>query len=101
MSFQLVKPPIVYTLACSAYKGGPGIQADLHAIHTLDRQACTVITCLTAQNSVGVSKVEGVSLDMIRSQWECLCSDMPPAAVMTDACEHTQGCRDFQRYSEQ
>jgi hydroxymethylpyrimidine kinase / phosphomethylpyrimidine kinase / thiamine-phosphate diphosphorylase len=80
---QLLKPTVVYTLARTDSGGGVDLQADLHAFHTLGCQACTVITCLTAQNSVGVTKVKGVSLDMIRSQWECLCSNMLSAAIKT------------------
>jgi Phosphomethylpyrimidine kinase len=94
---QLLKPTVVYTLACSDYDGGVDLQADVHAVHTLGGHACTIITCLTAQNSVGVTKVKAVAINMICSQWECLCSNMMSAAVKTDACERTQGCRDYRR----
>jgi Phosphomethylpyrimidine kinase len=78
---QLVKSPVDYTRAGSDSGGGADVQADLHAILTLGGHACIVVTCLTAQNSVGVNRVESVSVDMIVSQWESLCSDMQLGAV--------------------
>merc|ERR1740124_738918 len=50
-------PPIVYTIAGSDSGGGAGIQADLHTMHALGCHGCSVLTCLTAQNSKGVTSV--------------------------------------------
>lgn len=73
--------PIVYTIAGSDSGGGAGIQADLHAIHSFGCHACSAITCLTAQNSVGVSEVHAPPAAFLQTQLETLLDDLPPAAV--------------------
>lgn len=73
--------PIVYTIAGSDSGGGAGIQADLHTIHTLGCHGCSAITCLTAQNSVGVTGVHAPPTSFLQQQLETLTSDMPPAAI--------------------
>ena len=72
---------IVWTIAGSDSGGGAGIQADLATIQDLDCHACTVITTLTAQNSVNVNLVEAVSEAMLFAQLDTLLLDMPPDAI--------------------
>ncbi|CAM9799901.1 unnamed protein product [Scytosiphon promiscuus] len=74
-------PPIVWTIAGSDSGGGAGIQADLHAMHSLGAHGCSVITAMTAQNSHAVTHVEYASVEMIRATIDALESDLPPAAV--------------------
>eukprot|EP01137_Pigoraptor_chileana_P033446 Opistho-2@24304 len=76
-----MRRPIVWTIAGSDSGGGAGIQADLLAIHALGGHPCTVITALTAQNSVGVARIECVSDDIIRATIEALWTDLPPVAI--------------------
>ncbi|MGS0681938.1 thiamine phosphate synthase [Shewanella sp. 125m-7] len=73
--------PIVWTIAGSDSGGGAGIQADLATMSDLDTHACSVISALTAQNSVSVSLVESVSKHMLLSQLNTLAADLPPAAI--------------------
>ena len=74
-------PPIVYTIAGSDSGGGAGIQADLHAIQAMGCHGCSAITCLTAQNSVGVTDVHAPPASFLRQQLDTLLSDLPPRAV--------------------
>ena len=73
--------PIVYTVAGSDSGGGAGIQADLHAIQNFQCHACSIITCLTAQNSFEVSAIHTPPVEFLIQQWEALISDLPPMAI--------------------
>lgn len=74
-------PPIVYTIAGSDSGGGAGIQADLHAIHAMKCHGCSAITCLTAQNSVGVTEVHAPDPSFLQKQLETLLDDLPPQSI--------------------
>ncbi|MGX9460328.1 thiamine phosphate synthase [Shewanella sp. A14] len=74
-------PPIVWTIAGSDSGGGAGIQADLLTIQDLSCHGSSVITTLTAQNSVSVSLVETVSESMLLAQFSSLLADLPPVAI--------------------
>jgi hydroxymethylpyrimidine kinase/phosphomethylpyrimidine kinase/thiamine-phosphate diphosphorylase len=74
-------PPIVYTIAGSDSGGGAGIQADLHTMHAFGCHGCSAITCLTAQNSCGVTEVHAPPAAFLTQQLETLHTDMPPRAI--------------------
>lgn len=80
-SLSLPTPPIVYTIAGSDSGGGAGIQADLHAIHTIGCHGCSAITCLTAQNSKGVTGIHVPPPSFLRQQLESLKGDLFPSAI--------------------
>lgn len=73
--------PIVWTVAGSDSGGGAGVQADVKVMNLLGAHACSVITALTAQNTVGTDRLEWVRPDMLRAQFNALKSDLPPAAI--------------------
>lgn len=80
----IIAPSIVYTIAGSDSGGGAGIQADLKAIHTLSGgtcHGCSAITCLTAQNSCGVTSVHSPPVEFLREQLSTLEGDLYPKAV--------------------
>ncbi|MCG9756885.1 bifunctional hydroxymethylpyrimidine kinase/phosphomethylpyrimidine kinase [Shewanella insulae] len=73
--------PIVWTIAGSDSGGGAGIQADLATMADLGCHGCSVITCVTAQNSVAVNGVEPVSEAILLAQLDTLLADLPPKAI--------------------
>lgn len=75
--------PIVWTIAGSDSGGGAGIQADLKIMHELGAHGCSVITALTAQNTMGVQLAEPVSQQMLTAQLRALADDLPPVAIKT------------------
>jgi hydroxymethylpyrimidine kinase / phosphomethylpyrimidine kinase / thiamine-phosphate diphosphorylase len=73
--------PIVWTIAGSDSGGGAGVQADIKIMNLLGVHACSVITALTAQNTIGTGRMERVAPDMLSAQIEALLADLPPKAV--------------------
>jgi hydroxymethylpyrimidine/phosphomethylpyrimidine kinase len=76
-------PPIALTIAGSDPSGGAGIQADLKTFTALGVYGASVITALTAQNTIGVTAVHKVPADFIRAQFDAVTSDLNIAAVKT------------------
>lgn len=66
----------VLTIAGSDSGGGAGIQADLKAISAQGVFGMSVITAITAQNTVEVREVQNIDLAMIRSQIEAVFDDI-------------------------
>ena len=73
----------VLAIAGSDSGGGAGIQADLKAITLLGGYGMTVITALTAQNTVGVQAIVELPLDFIERQIDSVVSDIGVDAVKT------------------
>lgn len=73
--------PIVWCIGGSDSGGGAGIQADLLTVSDLAVHGCTVITAVTAQNSIAVTDVFALSANMLCSQLNALWQDLPPAAI--------------------
>ncbi len=76
-------PPVALTIAGSDSGGGAGIQADLKTFHAFGTFGTSVVTAVTAQNTVGVHHIEGLRAATIRKQIEVLRDDLPPAATKT------------------
>jgi hydroxymethylpyrimidine kinase/phosphomethylpyrimidine kinase len=73
----------VVTIAGSDTGGGAGIQADLKTIASLGGHGMTIITALTAQNSLGVQSVYPIPLPFIEAQMDAVFTDMGADAVKT------------------
>ena len=71
----------VLTIAGSDCSGGAGIQADLKTIAAHKLYGMSVITALTAQNTLGVSDVMAVPGTFLREQLESVFSDIRPDAI--------------------
>jgi hydroxymethylpyrimidine/phosphomethylpyrimidine kinase len=78
-------PPIALTIAGSDPSGGAGIQADLKTFHQFGVYGEAVITLLTVQNSVRVSRVVVMPPALVLEQIEAVLEDIPPAAAKTGA----------------
>ena len=66
---------IALSIGGSDSGGGAGIQADLRTFMALKVHGCSVITCITAQNSIEVQCVEAVESNTLISQLDTLFSD--------------------------
>ena len=71
----------VLTIAGSDSGGGAGIQADLKTFSANGCYGMSVITALTAQNTVGVTGIHPVPVDFVRAQIEAVLSDIGADAV--------------------
>lgn len=80
----------VLTIAGSDSGGGAGIQADLKAITLLGGFGMTVLTALTAQNTVAVTSIHDVPLDFIAAQIDAVFSDIGVDAVKTGMLSNTE-----------
>ena len=67
---------LVLTIAGSDSGGGAGIQADIKSISANGCFAASAITAITAQNTLGVNAVEGLSIDIIEGQIDAVLSDI-------------------------
>ena len=73
--------PVTLSIAGSDPSGGAGIQADLKTFSALGTYGMTVITALTAQNTVGVTGVHVVPAEFVRLQLETLAADLRLDAI--------------------
>ena len=72
---------IALTIAGSDSGGGAGIQADLKTFHRFGVFGTSVITAITAQNTVGVTGWSAVAPDLVRAQIDAVADDLRPAAI--------------------
>ena len=71
-----VQIPKVLTIAGSDSGGGAGLQADLKVITALGGYGMSVITAITAQNTLGVTRIQDVDLDVVEAQMDAVFSDI-------------------------
>lgn len=76
-------PPRVLTIAGSDSGGGAGIQADLKTMVAMGVHGMSVVTAITAQNSVGVGGVWDLPQEAVRRQWRAVVDDIGVDAVKT------------------
>lgn len=74
-------PKTILTIAGSDCSGGAGIQADIKTISALQGYAASVITAITAQNTVGVQEVYPLDTEVVEAQLTSILSDLRPAAI--------------------
>ncbi len=77
--------PVALTIAGSDPSGGAGIQADLKTFHQFGVYGEAVVTLLTVQNTVRVSRVECMSAELVVDQIRAVVEDIRPMAAKTGA----------------
>lgn len=75
--------PIALTIAGSDSGGGAGIQADLKTFHAFGAFGTSALTAVTVQNTLGVTGVHPIPVDVVRAQIAAVAEDLPPAACKT------------------
>ena len=75
------KYPKVLTIAGSDSGGGAGIQADLKTISALGCYGTSAITAITVQNTLGVSGIHSVPVDIVGKQIDAVLSDIGTDAI--------------------
>ncbi|NEQ35214.1 MAG: bifunctional hydroxymethylpyrimidine kinase/phosphomethylpyrimidine kinase [Okeania sp. SIO3I5] len=75
--------PVALTIAGSDSGGGAGIQADLrtfafHCVH-----GTSALTCITAQNTLGVNRVDALLPEAVKAQIEAVVKDIGVHATKT------------------
>ncbi|WP_329583566.1 bifunctional hydroxymethylpyrimidine kinase/phosphomethylpyrimidine kinase [Kitasatospora sp. NBC_01250] len=76
-------PPRVLTIAGSDSGGGAGIQADLKTMLALGVHGMSVLTAVTAQNSLGVQGYWELPAEAVRAQFRSVVDDIGVQAVKT------------------
>ena len=71
----------VLTIAGSDSGGGAGIQADIKTISACGSYAASAITAITVQNTIGVSAVHPLPIDIIEGQIDAVLCDIGADAV--------------------
>ena len=74
---------VAITIAGSDSGGGAGIQADIKAMQANGVYAATVITAITAQNTVAVTEAFELPVSLIEAQMDAVFDDLPIRATKT------------------
>jgi hydroxymethylpyrimidine/phosphomethylpyrimidine kinase len=73
----------VLIIAGSDSGGGAGIQADIKTVTALGGYAATAITAVTVQNTLGVTGVHPIPLEIVEAQARAVLSDIGADAIKT------------------
>lgn len=74
---------VALTIAGSDSSGGAGIQADLKTFSALGVYGASVITAITAQNTLGVQAAAPVDAELVMQQLESVLADLNITAIKT------------------
>lgn len=74
---------VALTIAGSDSGGGAGVQADLKTFHAYGVFGTSALTAITVQNTLGVSGVHAIPVDIVREQIAAVATDLQPAACKT------------------
>lgn len=71
----------VLTIAGSDSSGGAGIQADIKTMFAHGVYAMSVITAITAQNTLGVNAIQSIEKNIVAAQLDAIFTDIFPDAI--------------------
>ncbi|HKJ17462.1 MAG TPA: bifunctional hydroxymethylpyrimidine kinase/phosphomethylpyrimidine kinase [Xanthomonadales bacterium] len=74
---------VALTIAGSDSCGGAGIQADLRTFQNFAVHGASVITAITAQNTLAVHATQAITAENISAQLHAVLDDLPVAAIKT------------------
>lgn len=86
----MATPPRALTIAGSDSGGGAGIQADLKTFTVLGVYGASVITAVTAQNTLGVHGVYPLTAEQVIAQMDAVLTDIGADAVKTGMLMNAQ-----------
>ncbi len=76
-------PPVALTIAGSDSGGGAGIQADLRTFAFHQVHGTSALTCVTAQNTLGVTRVDALPPEAVAAQMVAVVQDIGVQAAKT------------------
>ena len=85
-----MKLPVALTIAGSDSGGGAGIQADLKTFAALGVHGTSAITAITAQNTITVTDIFELPIEIITAQIEAVVSDLEVRAAKTGMLASSQ-----------
>ncbi len=83
MTSKIALVPVALTIAGSDSGGGAGIQADLRTFAFHRVHGTTALTCVTAQNTLGVTRVDALSAEAVVAQMQAVVQDIGVQATKT------------------
>ncbi|MGK7909263.1 MAG: bifunctional hydroxymethylpyrimidine kinase/phosphomethylpyrimidine kinase [Synechococcus sp.] len=83
-------PPIAMTIAGSDSGGGAGIQADLRTFALHRVHGTSAITCITAQNTLGVHRVDALPPEAVVAQISAVVDDIGIQSLKTGMLLNTE-----------
>lgn len=75
--------PIGWSISGNDSGGGAGLTADQRAFDSFGVHLCPIVAAVTAQNSLGVARVQAVGADLLEAQLAALEHDLPPLVIKT------------------
>ncbi|XSZ47469.1 bifunctional hydroxymethylpyrimidine kinase/phosphomethylpyrimidine kinase [Francisella noatunensis] len=74
---------IFLTIGGSDSSSGAGIQADIKTANNIGVHACTIISCVTAQNSTNILNIEKVSKGIFKEQIQAISKEFKIKVIKT------------------
>jgi hydroxymethylpyrimidine/phosphomethylpyrimidine kinase len=93
-------PPVALTIAGSDSGGRAGIQADLRTFAFQRVHGTSALTCVTAQNTLGVNRVDALPPEAVAAQIEAVVQDIGVQGIKTGMLLNVEIVREVARQVE-